>query len=102
MIESDRDKAWYYSFVLCACRFFFIRCLMHKLAMQKIRRYSSYTPRRYTIANVAICTILFWGYSFVYLYFMQGELMRCLCREWLGRDVYPPFWGALTITFVLW
>ena len=102
MIESDRDKAWYYSFVLCACRFFFIRCLMHKLAMQKIRRYSSYTPRRYTIANVAICTILFWGYSFVYLYFMQGELMRCLCREWLGRDVYPPFWGALTITFALW
>lgn len=50
----------------------------------------------------SVCSLLFLGFSFAYLYALQGELMRCLHRYLCGTDTYSPLWGALAITFVLW
>ncbi|MBR5804118.1 MAG: hypothetical protein IKY31_07280 [Bacteroidaceae bacterium] len=57
---------------------------------------------RYRLVIDAVCGILFLAFSFVYLYVVQGELMRCLWRDCLGKETYSPLWGALVITCFLW
>lgn len=68
--------------------------------MRMIRKSSSVS--RYRLLTTVVCCVIFLCFSFAYLYVMQGELMRCLCRDWLGMTAYSPFWGALVITLCLW
>ena len=68
--------------------------------MHKTIRNSS-SPRRQVVIAI-VCSILFLGFSFAYLYGMQGELMRCLYYNVFGVDTYSPFWGAFAITLALW
>lgn len=78
---------------------FFLLC-KKTTSMRTTRKYSPQS--QYRLATAIVCSAVFLAFSFVYLYAMQGGLMRCLCCDWLGMTTYSPLWGALVVTLVLW
>ncbi len=63
---------------------------------------NSSSMSRFRTLTAVVCSSLFGGFSFAYLYAMQGELLRSLYYRGCGADTYSPLWGALAITLVLW
>ena len=48
------------------------------------------------------CSVFFLTFSFMYLYFLQGDLMEATHYSFAhGKTSYSPFWGAVLITGVL-
>ena len=48
------------------------------------------------------CSLFFLVFSFMYLYFLQGNLMEATHYSFAhGKTSYSPLWGAILITFVL-
>ena len=64
---------------------------------------NEYTSFRRNTRYIAIgCSVFFLVFSFMYLYFLQGNLMEATHFSFAhGKTSYSPFWGAILITLVL-